>query len=158
MYNRVILMGRLTRDPEIRQTQSGVSVCKFSIACNRPFANKETGEREADFIDCDAWRQTADFIGRYFSQGSMILVEGQLRNNNYTDSNGTKHYGMRVLVDAVSFCGDSKQQQGGAQNQAPAQRQQPRQARQAQAAAPAQAQFPDLSEFETILSDGDVPF
>jgi single-strand DNA-binding protein len=127
MLNKVILMGRLTRDPEFRQTTSGVPVCKFSVAVNRQFANKQTGERETDFIDCDAWRNTAEFVSRYFSKGSMILVEGQLRNNNYTDNNGVKHYSMRVLVDNVSFCeskgngaqggdyaqGGGYQQQGG---------------------------------------------
>ena len=127
MLNKVILMGRLTRDPEFRQTTSGIPVCRFSIAINRQFANKQTGERETDFIDCDAWRSTAEFVSRYFSKGSMILVEGQLRNNNYTDNNGVKHYRMNVLVDNVSFC-DSKGnggqgggdysggQQGGYQN------------------------------------------
>lgn len=113
MLNKVILMGRLTRDPEFRQTTSGVPVCRFSIAINRQFANKQTGERETDFIDCDAWRQTAEFVSRYFNKGSMILVEGQLRNNNYTDNNGVKHYSMRVLVDNVSFCESKNNGQGG---------------------------------------------
>ena len=113
MLNKVILMGRLTRDPEFRQTPSGVPVCRFSIAINRQFANKQTGERETDFIDCDAWRSTAEFVSRYFSKGNMILVEGQLRNNNYTDNNGVKHYSMRVMVDNVSFCESKGSAQGG---------------------------------------------
>ncbi|MCQ2416199.1 MAG: single-stranded DNA-binding protein [Oscillospiraceae bacterium] len=113
MLNKVILMGRLTRDPEFRQTPSGVPVCRFSIAINRQFANKQTGERETDFIDCDAWRGTAEFVSRYFFKGSMILVEGQLRNNNYTDNNGVKHYSMRVMVDNVSFCESRNSAQGG---------------------------------------------
>jgi single-strand DNA-binding protein len=104
MLNKVILMGRLTRDPEFRQTTSGVPVCRFSIAINRQFANKQTGERETDFVDCVAWRNTAEFVSRYFSKGNMILVEGQLRNDNYTDNNGVKHYRMNVFVDNVSFC------------------------------------------------------
>ncbi len=106
MLNKVILMGRLTKDPEFRQTTSGVPVCRFSVAINRSYKNKQTGEKveETDFIDCDAWRQTAEFVSRYFNKGNMILVEGQLRNNNYTDNNGVKHYSMRVMVDNVSFC------------------------------------------------------
>lgn len=157
MLNKVILMGRVTRDPEFRQTTSGTPVCRFSLAINRQFANKQTGERETDFVDCDAWRSTAEFISRYFSKGSMILVEGQLRNNNYTDDKGVKHYAMRVLVDNVSFCeskgsGDSEHQQS-----APAQIQQTQAPR---AAAPASEplNIGDLGEFEEILSDGEVPF
>lgn len=110
--NTVILMGRLTKDPEIRQTQSGIEVCRFSVAVNRPFVNKETNEREADFLECEAWKQTAVFIGRYFQKGSMIAVEGSLRNNNYTDNNGVKHYATKIAVDRVHFCGDSNRQNG----------------------------------------------
>lgn len=179
MLNKVILMGRLTRDPEFRQTTSGVPVCRFSIAINRQFANKQTGERETDFVDCVAWRQTAEFVSRYFSKGNMILVEGQLRNDNYTDNNGVKHYRMNVFVDNVSFCeskgsssqgggdyysggqqdsygGGYQQQsyapQGGYQNApAPAA---PRPAAPSQDA----LSIGDIGEFEEILSDGEVPF
>lgn len=183
MLNKVILMGRLTRDPEFRQTTSGVPVCRFSIAINRQFANKQTGERETDFIDCDAWRSTAEFVSRYFSKGSMILVEGQLRNNNYTDNNGVKHYSMRVLVDNVSFCeskgnnaqsgdfapqGGSYQQQGGYGQPAPQGGYQQNgggyqnngyQNAPAPAAPPQDAlSIGDIGEFEEILSDGEVPF
>ncbi|MBR5404742.1 MAG: single-stranded DNA-binding protein [Oscillospiraceae bacterium] len=183
MLNKVILMGRLTRDPEFRQTPSGVPVCRFSIAINRQFANKQTGERETDFIDCDAWRSTAEFVSRYFSKGNMILVEGQLRNNNYTDNNGVKHYSMRVMVDNVSFCeskgsaqgggdyaggqqgGYSQQgygQQGGYQQSAPQQGgwQQPAPQQHPAPQAPAQdsLNIGDIGEFEEILSDGEVPF
>ena len=153
MLNRVILMGRLTRDPEHKQTASGASVCRFSLAINRQFANKETGERETDFVECDAWRGTADFIARYFAKGNMILVEGELRNNNYTDNNGVKHYGMRVLVNNASFC-ESKNSDGQ-QNSAPAPA--PQAAAQPQASAPAQS-IDDIAEFEELLSDGEVPF
>ncbi len=183
MLNKVILMGRLTRDPEFRQTTSGVPVCRFSIAINRQFANKQTGERETDFIDCDAWRNTAEFVSRYFNKGSMILVEGQLRNNNYTDNNGVKHYSMRVLVDNVSFCeskgqgggdyaggqqggygGGYQQQNGGYQQQggyAPQGGYQNAPAASApRPAAPAQdaLSIGEIGEFEEILSDGEVPF
>ena len=85
MLNKVILMGRLTADPELRQTPSGVSSCRFSVAVNRNYTSKETGERQTDFINVVAWRNTAEFVSRYFSKGKMIIVEGSLRNNNYTD-------------------------------------------------------------------------
>ncbi len=178
MLNKVILMGRLTKDPEFRQTTSGVPACHFSVAINRSYKNKQTGENETDFIDCDSWRQTAEFVSRYFKKGNMILVEGQLRNNNYTDNNGVKHYSMRVLVDNVSFCeskGSGNQggyggnggyqgggygqpggyqqnggygQQGGYQNAAP------------RPAAPAQDSLSigEVGDFEEVLSDGEVPF
>lgn len=111
MLNRVILMGRLTKDPEFRQTSAGASVCRFSVAVSRVYTNRQSGEKTEDttFVDCTAWRQTADFVSRWFHKGQMILVEGELRNNNYTDSNGVKHYSMNVNADSVSFCGDRQQ-------------------------------------------------
>lgn len=162
MINKVILMGRLTADPELRQTQSGISSCRFTVAVDRRFTDKNTGERKADFINVIAWRQQAEFVSRYFSKGRMIIVEGSIQNNNYTDSNGVKHYGYDVVADNVSF-GESKA--AAAQNnsnyappqnnyQAPPQQTTPQQ--------PAQnnesMSYGSLSDFEEILSDGDVPF
>jgi len=114
MLNKVILMGRLTRDPEYRQTPSGVPMCRVSIAISRQYTNKQTGEKVDDstFVDCVAWRYTADFISRYFTKGRMILIEGSLRNDNYTDNNGVKHYRMSVTIDNASFCGDGPRQNG----------------------------------------------
>lgn len=156
MFNKCIFMGRLVADPEFRQTQSGIPVCRFRIAVNRP--KKQDGSQEADFIGCTAWRGTAEFISRYFSKGQMILVEGQLRNNDYTDNDGVKHYEMDVLIEQAQFTG-SKNDDG--QQQAQPQRQAAAPARQ-QTAAPAQKQMQlqvdDLAEFEEILSDGEVPF
>jgi single-strand DNA-binding protein len=83
--NKVILMGRLTADPELRQTQSGISSCRFTVAINRSFVDKNSGQRQADFITCVAWRQTAEFVSRYFRKGSMICVEGSLRTGSYQD-------------------------------------------------------------------------
>lgn len=157
MLNRVILMGRLTRDPELRQTQAGVACCRFSIAINRQFANKQTGERESDFVECETWRQTAEFVSRYFVKGNMILVEGELRNNNYEDSKGVKHYGMKVLVSNVSFC-ESKGSSENQQQEAPTQVQKTTAAPRAAAPAQEALSLDDLDEFEEILSDGDVPF
>ena len=105
MLNKVIIMGRLTADPELRQTPSGISTCRFSVAVDRGYKSKDTGERQTDFIRVTAWRQTAEFVSRYFSKGKMIIVEGSLRNNDYTDANGVKHYSMDVLADSVSFAG-----------------------------------------------------
>ena len=102
MLNKVIMMGRLCADPEFRQTQANISVCRFRIAINRP--KQKDGSQEADFINCTAWRGTAEFVSRYFSKGNMILIEGQLRNNDYTDNNGVKHYSMEVQCENVSFC------------------------------------------------------
>lgn len=111
--NKVILMGRLTADPELRQTQTGLAVIRFTVAVNRRFTNKQTGEREADFISCTAWKQTAEFISRYFKKGSMICVEGELRTGSYQDKNhpDVTHYTTDVLVSNVEFTG-SKAESG----------------------------------------------
>ncbi len=105
--NKVILTGRLTADPELKKTQSNIATCRFTVAVDRKFANKESGERQADFVTCVAWRQTADFVSKYFSKGKLICVEGSLRNNNYQDKNHSDvtHYTMEVQVDNVEFCG-----------------------------------------------------
>ena len=116
MFNRIILMGRLTRDPELRTTQSGIQMCRFSVAVDRAYSKGE--EKQTDFIDITAWRQTAEFVSKWFTKGRMILVEGKLQNNNYTDQNGVKHYQNVVIADSVSFCGDkSGNQQSGWQTQ-----------------------------------------
>jgi single-strand DNA-binding protein len=172
--NNVILMGRLTADPELRQTQSGTSSCRFTIAVNRKFKNKETNEYDADFITCVAWRQTAEFVSRYFSKGSMICVSGSLRSGSYTDKNHSDvtHYTTDVYVDGVEFTGEKKQQGAGStQNQQPQQQQRPhfdsvndaagnQYAQQLQQAAEQTAMsYGNLSEFEEILGDGsDLPF
>ena len=108
MLNKVILMGRITRDLELKQTPGGVSVLAFNIAVERGYA-KQGEEREADFITCVAWRQQAEFISKYFSKGRMIAIEGNLRTRTYDDKNGSKHYVTEVYVDSVSFTGEPKQ-------------------------------------------------
>ena len=157
MYNRIILMGRLVADPELRQTQTGLSVCRFRIAVDR-FA-KQGEERKADFISCVAWRQTADFISRWFAKGQLIHIEGRLQNADYTDKNGVKHYAMEVQVDAAAFCGDRQSQQTAPPSGRPAQDAAP--ARPAAHPAQTAAQdiaLGDLGDFEDILSDGETPF
>lgn len=107
MFNRIILMGRLTKDPELKNTQSGIPMCRFSIAVDRAYSKGQ--EKQTDFFDITAWRQTAEFVSKYFSKGRVILVEGKLQNNNYTDQNGVKHYQNVVIADSVAFCGDKAQ-------------------------------------------------
>ncbi len=153
--NNLIIMGRLCADPELKRTQSGVACCRFRVAVNRRFANKQTGKREADFISCEAWRQTAEFVSKYFFKGQMIAVEGSLRNNDWTDQNGVKHYSMNVNVEAVYFC-ERKQENGAGGYQAAAQlpqtappansQPQPQTACTAHQAAPVQPQFPSYYE------------
>lgn len=110
--NKSIIMGRLTAQPELRQTQNGTASCRFTVAVNRRFKNAN-GEYDADFIPCVAWRQTAEFVNRYFSKGSMICVEGSLRTGSYQDRNHSDvtHYTTDLYVDNVEFCG-SKQNNG----------------------------------------------
>jgi single-strand DNA-binding protein len=103
--NKVILAGRITADPELKQTPSGVSVCSFSIAVNRK-AGKDK-EQQADFFNCKAWRNTAEFVSKYFKKGSSICIVGNLQQNTWTDQNGQKRYGMDVVVDEALFV-DSK--------------------------------------------------
>ena len=108
MINTVVLMGRLTFDPELRTTPSGVSVVRFQIAVDRSY-QKAGEERKADFIDVTAWRQTADFISRYFHKGSMIVVEGSLQTDNFTDKDGNKRKSVQVVANNVSFCGSKNE-------------------------------------------------
>jgi single-strand DNA-binding protein len=102
MYNRIILIGRLTAEPELRQTQSGASVCSFSIAVQRPFASNG-GERQTDFLNIVAWRQNADFVTRFFHKGSMIGVEGRLETRDYTDRNNQQRRAYEVIADRCFF-------------------------------------------------------
>lgn len=150
MLNRSVIMGRITHPLEIKQTPSGVPVLQFTVAVDRNYADKNTGERQADFISCVAWRQTAEFIGRYFDKGRMIALEGRLQSRTYDDKNGTKHYITELIVDQASFTGEPKQngenyqggynqQQGGGYYQQG-------------------GTLGDLSEFEDVLSDDGVPF
>ncbi len=111
MLNCAVLMGRLTADPEVRQTPSGVSVCRFSIAVERAYV-KQGEQRQADFIDIVTWRQTAEFVGKYFQKGSMIAVQGSIQTGSY-EKDGVKRRTFEVVADNVSFCG-SKSESGNA--------------------------------------------
>lgn len=111
MLNKIFIMGRLTRDPELRRTQTGTPVASFSLAVDRDFKDKATGERATDFIDVVAWRQTAEFVSRYFSKGRMAVVEGRLQIRDWTDKDGNKRRSAEVVADSVYF-GDSKREGG----------------------------------------------
>lgn len=111
MLNHITLMGRMTRDPELRRTNSGTAVTSFRLAVERDFAPKDGGEREVDFIDCVAWRGAAEFVSRYFSKGSMAVVSGQLQMRNWTDKEGNKRVSAEVAAENIYF-GESRKQSG----------------------------------------------
>ena len=107
MLNHITIMGRLTRDPELRRTGSGIAVASFTVAVDRDFASRESGERETDFIDCAAWRQTGEFVSKYFTKGSMAVVSGRLQIRGWTDKDGNKRRTAEVVADNVYF-GESR--------------------------------------------------
>ena len=123
MLNHIVLMGRLTRDPELRYTQSQIPVASFSLAVDRDFGGRDGGERQTDFIDIVAWRSTAEFVSKYFTKGSMAVVSGRLQIRSWTDKDGNKRRTAEVVADNVYF-GDSKrsndQQHTGSYSSAPA--------------------------------------
>ncbi|MDO4562615.1 MAG: single-stranded DNA-binding protein [Clostridia bacterium] len=112
MLNKVILMGRFTKDPELRSTPQGVSTVSFTIACDRNFQKAGT-EKQADFIGCVAWRQTAEFISKYFKKGSMIAVEGSIQTRNWDDNEGKRHYVTEVVVDRAHFAESKRDSASG---------------------------------------------
>ncbi len=165
--NKVILVGRLTADPELRQTPSGVSSCRFTVAVDRKFVDKTSGERQADFITCVAWRSQAEFVSRYFNKGRMIGIEGNIRTGSYKDRNNPEitRYTTEVFVDSVEFVG-SKSESAPRSNNTPAQDPDfnpysqipPMKAAPQQPAQNDSMSYGNLDEFEEILNDGDVPF
>lgn len=140
--NKVILGGRLTATPEVKQTQGGVPVCSFSLAVNRKYA-KEGQQQETDFINCVAWRQTAEFLGRYFRKGSSVCVVGSIQTRSWTDTSNQKRYATDIIVDEVLFV-DSKNEAQGAETAAPA------------AYIPDAYKVPDEPNFQAV--DDDIPF
>ena len=112
MLNHITIMGRLTRDPELRRTGSGIAVASFTVAVDRDFSGRDGGEKETDFIDCVAWRQTGEFVSKYFTKGSMVVVSGRLQIRNWNDKDGNKRRTAEVVADNVYF-GESKRSEGG---------------------------------------------
>ncbi len=150
MLNRTILMGRLVADPELKTTASGISVTSFRIAVERSYV-KSGEERKADFIDIVCWRQTAEFVCRYFSKGSLIAVEGQLQSRTYQAKDGTNRYVLEVVADNVSFTGERRDSSSYSQSYS-----QPAAPVQAQPAPSYQSGTP--SDFQEMPFDDDLPF
>lgn len=141
MLNKIIIMGRLIRDPELRRTQTGTGVGSFTLAVDRDFKDKQTGERATDFIDCVAWGATGEFAQRYFTKGRMAVVQGRLQLRDWTGRDGNKRRSAEVVVEQMYF-GDSKRESGNTAQSAPA---------------PAY-QYPQ-QDFEELASDDDkLPF
>ncbi len=115
MLNHIDIMGRLVRDPELRRTGSGISCVSFTIAVDRDYSGKDGGEKETDFIDCVAWRSTADFVSKYFTKGRMAVVSGRLQIRGWTDKDGNKRRTAEVVADNVYF-GDSKKEESSGGN------------------------------------------
>ena len=150
MLNKIILMGRLTRDPELRRTQTGTAVTSFSLAVDRDFKS-QNGEKETDFIDIVAWRGTAEFVSKYFTKGRMAVVEGRLQIRDWTDRDGGKRRSAEVIADNVYF-GDSKREGGSDYSPAPAYGT-PAPSRGYAAPAGGQSDFAEIGE-----EDGELPF
>lgn len=145
MLNIAVIMGRLTAAPELKTTNSGISVCSFSVAVDRNYS-RAGGERQTDFINCVAWRQTAEFISKYFTKGSMIAINGSIQQRSYTDRDGNKRNAFEIIVDNANFCG-SKAESGTTSGFGGNQE------------APASFSNIDTGDFEEIsMSDDDVPF
>ena len=151
MLNHIVLMGRLTRDPELRYTGSNVPVASFSIAVDRDFGRGENGEKQTDFINVSAWRQTGEFVSKYFTKGSMIVVSGRLQIRNWNDKEGNKRRSAEVIADNVYF-GDSKREGGSDFGSAPAYGT-PAPSRGYAAPAGGQSDFAEIGE-----EDGELPF
>jgi single-strand DNA-binding protein len=149
MLNKIFLMGRLTRDPELRRTQSGTAVTSFSLAVDRDFKG-QNGEKETDFIDVVAWRSTAEYVSKYFTKGRVAVVEGRLQVRDYTDRDGNKRRTAEVIADNVYFGDSKKEGGGGASYGAPAGN---------SYTAPAGGSAGGHSEFAEIgEEDGELPF
>lgn len=133
MLNHIVIMGRLAKDPELRRTQSGTAVTSFRLAVDRDFKDKQTGARATDWIDCVAWRGTAEFVEKYFSKGSLAVVYGRLQMRDWTDKDGNRRISAEVLVDSIYFGGANKRDEGAAGG-------------------------PREPEFEELDDSGDLPF
>ena len=155
MFNKVIVMGRLTVDPELRQTAGGIPVTSFSIAVNRAFVSKSTGERQVDFLDIVAWRQTAEFVCRYFTKGRPILIEGSIQTRSYVDKNGNNRRAWEIIAESAFFADSRPSGEGGGGGDSF----RPRQDTEALQQAPPPAYTSgNVDDFNEIDDDGDLPF
>ena len=151
--NKVILMGHMTADPELKQTTSGISVCSFSIGVNRRYSKADQGQQSVDFINIVSWRQQAEFVSRYFKKGSSIIVCGSLQTRNWTDNQGQKRYVTEVVADEVSFGAPASSSQNASGESKP----------QGQGYTPSAYGAPSFnnaqsSDFEEIPNDESLPF
>ena len=144
-FNKVILIGNLTADPELKQTPNGVSVCRFTLAVNRRFVRSEQGQQSADFITVVTWRQSAEFVSKYFKKGRPILVCGQLQSRSWTDQAGQKRYATEVVVDEAMFV-DSRTDSAAQSNYVP------------DAYGSPSFSSGDAPNFEEVKTDDDLPF
>ena len=151
MLNHIVLMGRLTRDPELRYTQSQMPVASFSLACERDFGGRDGGEKQTDFIDIVAWRSTAEFVSKYFTKGRMAVVSGRLQIRDWTDREGNKRRSAEVVADNVYF-GDSNRSRDDS-NSGSSYRSNSANSYQSYDSAPAASPFSNLGDVE-----GDLPF
>ena len=159
MLNVIAIMGRLVADPELRTTPQGTNVCSFRIAVDRSFT-RQGEERKADFIAVTAWRQTAEFVSKYFQKGSMIAIEGSLQTRQYQDKNGNNRTTTEILASQVSFCGGKAAEKPDVQSfgqQTASHVREAKAAHSAPQAAPAYEQG-NMDDFATISDDGDLPF
>lgn len=147
--NSVVIIGRLVADPELRQTQSGIACCRLRIAVKRPYV--KDSEQDSDFFNVVCWRNTAEFVSRYFIKGKQIAIEGRLQSNSYTDNNGAKHYTVEILANSVEFVGSKE---SGESTQPTYNVPETAATKQTDNAAGSL----DIGEFEEILSDGENPF
>ena len=146
--NKVVLCGRLTADPELKQTQNGIAVVSFTLAVNRRFTRGADGQgnSQADFINCVAWRQTAEFISRYFKKGSSLCLTGSIQTRTWTDTTGAKRYATEVVVDEAMFV-DSRSESAGSASYVPD-----------AYGSPSFSSGVDAPNFEEIKTDDDLPF
>lgn len=141
MLNSIIIMGRLTADPELRSTSSGLSVTSFTVAVDRGYV-RAGEEKKADFIPVVAWRQTADFVSKYFRKGSMIAVQGSLQSRSYEDKNGNKRVAYEIVADQVSFCGSKADSGTGSYD----------------SVSPSSYNNSSADDFSSVVEDDDLPF
>ena len=152
MLNHITIMGRLTRDPELRYTQSQTPVASFTLAVDRDFGSRDGGEKQTDFIDCVAWRSTAEFVSKYFRKGSMAVVSGRLQISSYTDRDGNKRNRAEVVTDNIYF-GESRRREDGDNSYGSRNDSYDRYEQPSHSASVASSPFSDLSD-----DDGELPF
>ncbi len=152
MLNHITIMGRLTRDPEVRYTQNQTPVASFTVAVDRDFGGRDGGEKQTDFIDCVAWRQTAEFMQKYFHKGSMAVVSGRLQIRDWTDRDGGKRRSAEVVVDNVYF-GESRRRDDGEQPTYGSRNDSYERRESSYRSTPAPSPFSDIGD-----EDGELPF